>query len=210
MEKTIHHFIGKHAGQKALVMGLGTSTNEIISEDLSQLITIGVNDIDKVYSPKYLLTVDFSGRFHSDRAETIRNSACEYFFTQIDEWKNVKSLNGRVVMIKLGNRQLGNIDNHGVLDFSNNSPYIGVLLAYQMGCTEIGLIGVDFTPNHCHIQDGVHELVRNNRLAEIDKDYGRLHAELRARKCNLYNLSQTSMLRSLPKMEIKQFVSYNS
>jgi hypothetical protein len=54
-----------------------------------------------------------------------------------------------------------------VLDFSNNSPYIAAILAYQMGCRRIGLIGVDFTDNHCHMQDGAHELVRNGRIGKL-------------------------------------------
>jgi len=199
--------MGAHKGKRALVMGLGVSTNEVVGKEFGDIITIGVNDIDKVRSPKYLLTVDFSGRFQSDRAETIKNSRCEYMFTQIPEWNKVAQLAGRVVLFKLGTKQLTNIDNHGVLDFSNNSPYIAAILAYQMGCRRIGLIGVDFTDNHCHMQDGAHELVRNGRLPEIDCDYGRLRAALEGRGCELYNLSGVSNLRSLPKMQLDEFIS---
>jgi len=207
--KTLGHFINVHVGKKAVVMGLGTSTGEIIKKDLSNVITIGVNDIGIVYTPKYLLTLDMSQRFQPQRSNAIKNTGAEYLFTQETSWIQVPELKDRVVTIKLGNRMLTNIDNPDVLDYSSNSPYVGILLAYRMGCMEIGLIGVDFTDNHVHMADGKHELVRNGRLPEIEKDYSRLHSALKARKCNLYNLSQISLLTSMPKITIDNFLANN-
>lgn len=204
--KTLGHFINVHVGKKAVVMGLGTSTSEIIKKDLSNVITIGVNDIGIVYTPKYLLTLDMSQRFQPQRSNAIKNTGAEYLFTQETSWTQVPELKDRIVIIKLGNRMLTNIDNSDILDYSSNSPYVGVLLAYRMGCHEIGIIGVDFTDNHVHLQDGKHELVRAGRLQEINNDYARLYAALKSRKCNLYNLSATSMLESIPKMAIDKFM----
>ncbi len=205
--KTISQFLNIHAGKKAIVMGLGTSVGEAIKEDLSNVITIGVNDIGVVYTPKYLLTVDMYQRFQSERGNAIRDTKAEYLFTQEPGWGKMPELTDRVVIIKLGNRQLTNIDNQDVLDFSSNSPYIGILLAYKMGCREIGLIGVDFTDNHIHMQDGKHELVRNGRFPEIEQDYARLTSALKSRGCNLYNLSGISLLKAIPKIDLKKFLT---
>lgn len=203
----MHRFINKHTGKKAIVMGLGESTNLIIEEDLSDFVTIGVNDISRVYDPMYVVTVDMSNRLGSVRSEGVINMKSQYLFTQIKEWEKVPKLAGKVVLFKLGSKDLKNLNNHGTLDFSCNSPYIAVILAYQMGCREIGLIGVDFTDNHCHTKDGVHELVKNNRVPEIDRDYARLGHALAINGCTLRNLSASSKLTSLPKMEIKEFLT---
>ena len=127
-------------------------------------------------------------------------------FTQLKDWSNIESIKDRIIEFKLGSRALNNIDNNGTLDFSCNSPYVAIILAYQMGCREIGVIGVDFTDNHCHMQDGTHELVRNGRLPEIERDYSRLHSALKCRKCNVYNLSEISNLTALPKIGIENFL----
>lgn len=204
---SINLFEKKHTGKRAIVMGLGVSTNDILEHDLSEFVTIGVNDICKVYTPDYVLTVDLPGRFSKDRLPSITETKSSYLFTQLPEWKKYSNLEIKTVLFKLGDRKLGNIDRHGVLDYSNNSPYIGVLLAYQMGCAEIGLIGVDFTENHCHMQDGTHELMRNNRMLEIERDYSELHAALCARNCQLYNISGLSNLQAVPKMDMKKFLT---
>lgn len=203
--KAISEFMGAYAGRAALVMGLGTSVNAIILEDLSGLVTIGVNDIDRTYSPNYLLTLDAPRRFNDVRLKSMMNTRAEYVFTQIPEWKSAATLKDRVVEFKLGNRTLNHIDSPGVLDFSNNSPYVAVILAYQMGFKKIALVGVDFTDNHCHTNDGVHELVRNNRMNEIERDYSNLHTALKHRGCSLFNVSDISILKALPKTSINKF-----
>ena len=72
--KTFNHFVNIHAGKKAIVMGLGVSTNSIIGMDLSDVITIGVNDIDKVYSPKYALTLDSPQRLGPERSAYLKKT----------------------------------------------------------------------------------------------------------------------------------------
>lgn len=205
--KQFSEFANIHSGKRALVLGLGVSTKQIVGKDTRDLITIGVNDIGSIYTPKYLLTVDMSSRFQPQRSMAIRDTEAEYLFTHIEEWKKATRLMDKVVSFKLGARSLQNINNIGVLDFSNNSPYIAIILAYQMGCREIGLLGVDFTENHCHMQDGTHELMRANRIQEIEKDYLRLSEVLKANGCNLYNLSEISIIKSLNKMKLEQYIT---
>jgi hypothetical protein len=208
-------FLNKHNGAKAVVLGLGTSTNDVILEDLSGTVTIGVNDIGAVYQPKYLLTLDTPSRLDMSMGGTMKRSAAvigtraDFLFAPdyIKEWEGADALKNRVVGLKLGNRHLANIDDDNVFDYSSNSPYVAVILAYRMGCRQIGIAGVDFTDDHCHAKDGVHELVRNGRLREIDSDYSKLVVALNKRGCELYNLSSVSMLASIPKMDVKEFLA---
>ena len=204
--KSFDEFVNIHSGKKAVVMGLGESTNQIIGCDLSEFITIGVNDISAVYDAMYVLTVDFPTRFAEGRVDNIKNTRAQYLFTQLPEWDKVPELNGRVVLFKLGGRKLQNVNRFGTLDHSCNSPYMAAILAYQMGCREVGIIGVDFTDNHCHMKDGVHELMKSNRLAEIERDYAELASVMSLNSCSIYNISGASKLQSLPKMDMKKYL----
>lgn len=197
-----------------MVMGLGASTNEIIRRDLSGFVTIGVNDIGAVYQPRYLLTLDtpesldrsMKGKY--DRSSHVVNTEAEYLFVpdNMRAWDAFEQLNDRIVGIRLGDRSLRGIDDDVTYDYSVNSPYVAAILAYRMGCESIGLIGVDFTDDHCHANDGEHELVRSGRLKEIDRDYFILRTVLRARGCALVNLSAGSRLTALPKESIEKYI----
>lgn len=208
-------FLKIHKGERAVVLGLGTSTNDVIKEDLSRAVTIGVNDIGAVYQPKYLVTLDTPTRLNQsmggriNRSAAVANTSAEYVFVPdyMKEWDQTAQLKGKVVSLKLGNRTLAHLDDGETFDYSCNSPYVAVILAYKMGFTKIGLAGVDFTDDHCHAKDGVHELVLNGRLQEIDRDYSRLVAALAQRGCELYNLSDVSMLTSIPKISVKEFMN---
>lgn len=207
-------FIDIHKGKTAIVLGLGTSTNDLIKEDLSGFVTIGVNDIGAVYQPRYVLTLDTPSRLDRSMGATLRRAAvvagtkAEYLFApdSIREWEAFAELKDRVVGLNLGGRHLRNIDDPSVFDFSSNSPYVAVILAYRMGCTRIGVVGVDFTEDHCHARDGVHELVRNGRLQEINRDYAELTEALNKRGCELYNISGISLVTGMPKMGAREFL----
>ena len=205
--KNYPEFAGIHNGKKALIIALGESANNIRGCDLKNIVTIGVNDVDRVCVPNYVLTVDSPNRFSGARLDAMCNTKAEYFFTQVENWRKIPALTQRVVTFKLGGRRLENVNNTGTLDYSNNSPFVAIILAYQMGCREIGIIGLDFTDNHCYAQDGVHELVRSGRLQEIEKDYGKLTSVLDKNGCKLYNLSDTTKISAIPKMPLKTYVS---
>jgi hypothetical protein len=149
--------------------------------------------------------VDKPNRFDDRRRDIIQNNKSKFFITHLlDEWKFE---NKNVVSIKIGRTNLANFDTQSkdsVIDISNNSPYMACLIAYHFGARNIGLIGVDFTNNHFNSDDGVHHL--NSRMKEIETDYALLYKKLKQKGCNLYNISSTSILNALPKMNIDEFI----
>lgn len=200
--KRLSNFIGIHEGEKIIVAGCGTSARNMMPWK-DKFITIGVNDIGRLFHPKYLLATDGPNRFHGIRKQVVTDTKADYFFTPIKKWR--LTVPGKKVVFGLGKRGTPNIDRQDVLDHYYNSPYCAAILAYKMGAKNIGLIGVDFTPNHFYAKDGNHELVRMNKIKRIDEMYGVLRTELEQRGTSLYNLSLESNITTLPKMTITEF-----
>jgi hypothetical protein len=200
----ISQFKDKHAGEKILVLGCGTSLKKITEIDnYKGLITIGVNDIGRMLDPTYLLVVDSPKKFMGIRHDVIFNSKSEYVFTQLNAW-DIKQKE-KLVMFKLGNKSLSNIKNEMVIDYSNSSPYMAAILAHKMGSNRIGMLGVDFTPNHFYAEDGDHDLIRRKRFAQVEEGFKALHAKLASLGTELFNLSEFSAVTTVPKIKISEF-----
>jgi len=200
----LSQFKNKHLNDKIIVLGLGMSTKKILDVDTSNVILFGVNDIGRLIKPTYMLVVDTPSKFTPQRHKHIIQSGAQYMFSQIPDWKPMNPT--LKVTFDLGVNQLRNIDNPDKVDYSNNSPYMAILIAYKMGCKNIGLLGVDFTPNHFFENDGEHVLVKTNRLKDIDQAYKNLTEALNSRHVNLYNLNNESLITSIPKMSIHEFI----
>lgn len=187
-----------HKGGKCLVLGLGSSLNDIESIP-GGVWTIGVNNIQQKFDTDYLVTLDSIQKFDEERKQAIINNK-GILFTQLGEWKKVRD---NVVEFKLGNyggMNLGRNLEEGKLNYSFTSPFVACVLAIYMGFEEIGLLGVDFTDNHFNKKDGKHNLV--GRLSQIDKHFEEIN-----RFHKIYNLSSVSLLRSLDSMELSSFIS---
>lgn len=201
-------FYDKHKNENIIVIGCGTSSNEIKHESNNiKNTTIGVNDIGDIYTPTYLLVVNQPNNFIESRLKHIQYNKCDNFITHlINDWKFEKDI---LIKIEIGSRNLSNFDNkNGIIDYSNNSPYMACLVAYYMGAKNIGLIGVDWTDNHFNNADGAHRLINGNGLNNINKDYTELYLKLKSKNCNLYNLSQISRLTEIPKISLNEFLQY--
>ena len=187
-----------HKGEKCLVLGLGSSLNDI-NELPAGITTIGVNNIQQKFDTDYLVTLDNIQKFDNERKQAIINNK-GVLFTQLGEWSSVRS---NVVTFELGNyggiRFMENIS-AGKFNYSYTSPFVACVLAIYMGFDEIGMIGVDFTDNHFNKKDGKHNLV--GRLNQIDKHFAELNSYHK-----IYNLSSISQLRSLDRCELSSFVN---
>lgn len=112
----------------------------------------------------------------------------------------------RQVLFNVGGTGTDQLQYRGGNSFVNHSitsPYIAVILAFYLGAKNIGLLGVDFTDNHFNSKDGKHNLY--NRLNVIDNDFSHLRERLSDYGCELVNLSPDSLLKSLPKVDIKEW-----
>jgi tRNA A37 methylthiotransferase MiaB len=62
MVKRLSEFKDIHKGKKVIVCGCGVSLN-LMKEYHQDFITIGVNDVPKLFTPTYLVVTDHSQRF---------------------------------------------------------------------------------------------------------------------------------------------------
>jgi|SRR5215510_6068929 len=194
-------FRNKHAGEKILVCGLGESLNLLSSPE--RVLTIGVNDIGRKFHPTYLLNVNNKIQYKGDRFNFIENTRAKFIFTQNP--KEQGRATPPIVKIEFG-RETGSVEIvDGKLPHFRNSPYVAVAIAGWMGAKEIGVIGVDFTDNHFWIKDGHHSLIRE--VDRINAQYGKLSCYLAQKGIEVVNLSPTSKITSLRKVNLSAWIT---
>ena len=191
------HFKNKHPGSKFLVIGCGESAP--LASSVKDCIVIGVNDIGRLLTPDYLLVVNDKYAFSQDRWQWIEKTGVQYVFSHLP---NMQVSNEKLVIFKLGRYRQVNLDRESI-DYSNNSPYMAIILAYYMGASKIGLLGVDFTNDHFFAKTGRHPL--SSRLPEINTEYRKLMAALHGKNIPIFNLSPNSLLTSIPKCDTGSF-----
>jgi len=188
-----------HPGEKVIVCGCGTSL-ELMKDVHDEFTTIGVNDVPKLFTPTYLVITDHSQRFAPPRRKLVNEAKSRAMFTCVKGWRNPN-----IVYFETGSKKLNHLDDPNKVDHFMNSPYVAVNIAYKMGFTKIGLIGVDFTDNHFYSKDGPHPLMRMKRVRQVGEAYGVLKSELKRRGVDFYNLSNVSSITTIPKMTIEEF-----
>lgn len=188
-----------HRGETIIVCGLGESLNYFHNPE--DWITIGVNDIGRLFTPTYLLNVNNKNQYKDDRFQYIENSKARYLFTH----REGEQGNAAIPKITFNiDRNPGGVEIVGDrLPHFRNSPYMAITLAGYMGARRIGLFGVDFTDNHFWIKDGAHRLMRE--FDQINEQYGKLGAYLSANGCGVWNLSPISKITTLPKASIEKW-----
>lgn len=193
-------FRGIHHGEAILVCGLGNSVNEL--GDPHRFRTIGVNDIERAFTPTYMFCMDAPKSFPPDRLHFIQNSRASYIFTDHD--LGIRRPN--VVRFPIRRRDAPHLDDPNVLYFTGRpitSPFIAICLAAHMGAKAIGLIGVDFTSGHFFLDDGYHTLT--NALPGIDRRFYALGSVLLERGVKVFNLSEQSRIRAFPRLSPQEF-----
>lgn len=198
LPRTFSEFRGFHAGETILVCGCGSSLSQVVSPE--RCITIGVNDVGRLFQPDYLVVLNPKEQFRADRFRFVEESRARAVFTQL----KLGIRHPHIVPIRLG--KLGGVDfsDSTCLPYTRNSPYVAICLAIHMGAKRIGLIGVDFTDHHFFARTGQHPLTR--QFPQIDQEYKRLYDACRRLDIEVFNLSASSRLTGLPKMSLEEFV----
>ncbi len=189
LTKNWRHYINKHPNSKWLVCGIGPSLKDIDLNKYKDHLLIGVNDIEKILCPDYLVIVDRITTFNGKRRDTIINTKCEEIFINNTQFS----------------RELGNFDHQRLIEiplinirkspdlsinkvvFSNNSTFVACDLARMMGGIDIKLIGVDFTDHK--------SLDNPKQLERINNDYAILNKAFKRKNIKLTNLSKNSKLK---------------
>ncbi len=188
---------GRHRGKALVVCGCGASLKQLHRPE--QFVTIGVNDVGRLFTPDYLVVVNERRQFTPERYVYVEQSQAKAIFSQLE------LAHPRAVRFKLGRRGGTDQPDADTLHYANNSPYVAVNLARHMGAARIGLIGVDFGDDHFFGATGRHPLA--GQLPQIDREYAALAATCRTEGVTLVNLSPMSGLRSLPRMSIEDWAS---
>jgi len=193
-------YIGKYKDCDFIVAGCGSSMNSFT--DFSKYYVVGVNDIERILTPDFLVVVNDYRTFTRGRWEWVRDSMSPVIFSHMT---NPGPINRKesLALLKLGKRNNPDLSRTDSVDHTMNSPYMGVIIAYQLGAKKIGLVGVDFTQDHFFSKSGTHKLTKG--LKNINEEYGVLRAELEKRGVKVANLSTISMLSSWPKMSLEEF-----
>ena len=203
--KRLSEFIGLHYGQNIIVCGCGTSLLGF-DKHHSDYITIGVNDVPRLFEPTYMLVTDHQGRFQQQfRKDLVNNSKAKRLFTCASGWRHPN-----MVHFELGEKALKNLDSYHKIDHFVNSPYVAVNLAYKLGARNIGIIGVDFNNGHFYNpNDGKHPVLQINYLKQVKSAYSILHKQLKDRGVGLYDLSLNGQL-DLPKITLEEFSKFQN
>jgi GT2 family glycosyltransferase len=201
--RTLASFKDIHRDGTIVVCGCGSSLNSF--ERPERFVTIGVNDVGRLFQPNYLVVVDPKERFKGDRFHYVETSRAEYLFTQV---ANLRVPHPNIVPFRLGRKDGTDFLDSNVLNYGVISPYVALCLAVHMGARYIGVIGVDFTDNHFFGNTGRHAW--SSHLTSIDEPFRSLRSALLARGIAVFNLSQTSRLTAFPKMALDVFASLPS
>ena len=85
-----------HVGETIIVCGCGPSLHELSAP--SRFITIGVNDVGRLFDPTYLVVVNPRSQFKGDRFRYVEQSKAQALFTQL----NLGPVQPPVIPFRLG------------------------------------------------------------------------------------------------------------
>jgi len=201
MGNSLHpNYTNKFYGETFIIAGCGTSLKYY--KDFSKYYVIGVNDIERILTPDFLVVVNDFRTFMRGRWEYVRESLSPVIFTHLDNPGPI-TRSSHIAKIKIGERNSPNLDNLTSVDYTMNSPYMAIIIAYQLGARKIGMVGVDFTQDHFFADTGSHKLSKH--IKSIDHEYSVLRTNLEKKGVKVANLSPISLLESWPKMDLDQF-----
>lgn len=132
---------------KVAVLGLGSSVNLFDPADFD--LSIGVNDIWRVFKTDVVVCVDRPQAFTPDRLRVINECRPQAFYSHAVIWDKRKDFH-KIDLLPGYPDLICTLDRPGYWK-SFCSPFVAVQIAYKMyAATEIHLFGVDLV-NHPHL-----------------------------------------------------------
>ncbi len=127
-------FRNLHKHQTIIVCGCGESLRAITKRP--NCITIGVNDIGRLFTPNYLLVCDYQYCFDSERWDYVNYSLAQYCFTPLPYLQLTHKC---VVRFPCGTYAGTDLSSHKPLHYADTSLYMALCLAAYMGGNPIGV-----------------------------------------------------------------------
>lgn len=200
MRKKLIDYHTIHKDKTIVVCGCGHSLKNF--KNNTNLITIGVNDVGRLFTPTYLVVLNPETQFKDDRFQHVAESKAEALFTQL----NLPVNHPNIIRFQLGKRGGTDFSNPHVLHYTQNSPYVALCLAIHMGARKIGLIGVDFTIHHFFEDTGKHPL--NLKFNRINNEYKKLGEAAKRHGIQIYNYSEESRLTAFEKRPLESLLTW--
>lgn len=192
-------FKNKHQGQKIMVVGCGTSASTLTNPQ--DYVTIGVNDLSRLFNPNYLVVLNDKTSFEADRWKWIESSTSPHIFTHI---KTLAIKEEQKVLLQLGRYAAKTVELYkDSVDYTSNSTFVACVIAAYMGASKIGILGVDFTANHFFAQSGEHTL--SKKINVINQEYEMFKNVFCKDGREIVNLSEISKITSLTKQSLADF-----
>jgi len=235
----VSEFRDRHKGDKIVVLGLGESvTDEALSRARCH-VTIGSNDIARVFTPTYLVTIDSPQGLDKDHSpgersvyvKTALDRGSTLVLVQPPRWESVipDFAENPNVWQMAADRPWSWKDPRFTNElpdykryFSGRgmargpmmpkwccTPHLAVHFAAFMGAKHIGMIGVDLSENR-FFEKTDREHGLSDKVFEINKVFGNTLDRLREDLgVSLWNLSGISQVTSVPFIGWKEFEELN-
>ena len=124
---SLEGFRNFHRDGTIVVCGCGRSLGHFSAH--RHYITIGVNDVGRLFTPTYLVVLNPRNQFAADRFEYIASSQAQVLFTQLNLGVN----HPHIVRFGLGQRNGVSYEEPNLLPYTTNSPYVAMCLAALWG-----------------------------------------------------------------------------
>lgn len=134
---------------------------------------IGCNDSWRYWACHQLVVVS---TLSAERAQIVEDARPEKLLSGMARWSQHPSYE-YIGQLHPWRQDRENRLDKGLIYYSNNTPFICSVIAFNLGFSEIVLWGVDFT-NHRHIRD--------TPLEDAKRDFAQLNQEVSKRNCSLY------------------------
>ena len=119
-------YVGKFSGETFIVAGCGSSLNYYT--DFSKYYVIGVNDIERILTPDFLVVVNEVRTFMRGRWDYVRDSLSPVIFSHLDNPGPI-TREAHLAKINIGERNNPNLDRMDRVDYTMNSPYMAAVIA---------------------------------------------------------------------------------
>lgn len=201
-----------HNEDKCLILSLGPS---LLTVNLASIncYTIGVNDIEKLYLPNYLVVTEketIKKNFPKDSPEDKKNkiilaSKADYIFSVHE----LPFQSERIVRIpeRRFKENLNKIYNENGLFRLRKSSTTALSLALYMGFSQIGIIGFDLRGDRAMFNETNNVSMKPEWFSEMNQFMKKVYEWGLSRNQEIYNLSEISLINAFPKMNYQDFMN---
>lgn len=238
--QNLEAFNGKHKGQPALIVSSGTSVFGLKFNHTDKFVTIAVNSGYVVpFDSHYFVSDDHDVSNWSFFSGKLARSVTTPVLYEQKFQNSGKQFGDRAVYFRhRTGYKITDVYSHSAKENyicqARTSVGSAIHIAHIMGCSPIGLLGVDcFRQNGCRyfwqlapnkydyphrrdkiMPDTFRRIMNAGTSTDVDLidilKYWKNHGLMISHKCQVYNLSQKSLVNVFPKMSYDEFVRKNA